>query len=335
MPDPGSAIRIRASAPGKVVLSGEYAVLDGAPAVVMAVDRRARVEIETSGEDCHTVVAPGGRGTGRFTAGGGVIAWQSGRDEFRLVDSVWRTANADADRRLALSLDTREFVDAESGLKLGIGSSAALTAALSYALAEAARTDADPDRIAYAAHRQFQGGLGSGVDVACSLTGGLVDYTMGGEVQRIAWPEGLVVGLLWSGVPADTGARLECLAANASRPSRAALVLASRRVAKAWRAGDAGEVIDECRAYTDVLREFSVDHDLGIFDAGHGELVDAAHGTSVVCKPCGAGGGDVAVVFATGREDLAAFTERARASGFRPLAAGIDLRGAAVSKETN
>ena len=39
-------MRIRASAPGKIVLSGEYAVLDGAPAICAAVDRRAAVTIE-------------------------------------------------------------------------------------------------------------------------------------------------------------------------------------------------------------------------------------------------------------------------------------------------
>nr|MBA3501924.1 hypothetical protein [Deltaproteobacteria bacterium] len=30
-----------ATAPGKLILTGEYAVLDGAPAIVTAVDRRA------------------------------------------------------------------------------------------------------------------------------------------------------------------------------------------------------------------------------------------------------------------------------------------------------
>ena len=36
-------MRFSASAPGKAVLSGEYAVLQGAPAIAMAVDCRARV----------------------------------------------------------------------------------------------------------------------------------------------------------------------------------------------------------------------------------------------------------------------------------------------------
>ena len=44
-----------ASAPGKFVLSGEYAVLDGAPAICVAVDRRAVVTIETHGGD-HSIV---------------------------------------------------------------------------------------------------------------------------------------------------------------------------------------------------------------------------------------------------------------------------------------
>ena len=38
-------MKIEVSAPGKLVLIGEYGVLFGAPAVVMAVNRRARVEL--------------------------------------------------------------------------------------------------------------------------------------------------------------------------------------------------------------------------------------------------------------------------------------------------
>ena len=51
--------RIRASAPGKVVLSGEYAVLNGAPAICMAVNRRAVVTIEATADEHHVVIAPG------------------------------------------------------------------------------------------------------------------------------------------------------------------------------------------------------------------------------------------------------------------------------------
>jgi len=43
-------VSIRAKAPGKVVLAGEYAVLAGAPALVMAVNRFARAQL-TAKED--------------------------------------------------------------------------------------------------------------------------------------------------------------------------------------------------------------------------------------------------------------------------------------------
>ena len=60
-------MRITASAPGKFVLSGEYAVLDGAPAVCVAVDRRARVSIEPYDSDHCIVQAPGfSTETGQF-----------------------------------------------------------------------------------------------------------------------------------------------------------------------------------------------------------------------------------------------------------------------------
>jgi len=48
-----------ASAPGKIVLSGEYAVLDGAPAIVMAVNRRARAALADVDGRVSQVRAPG------------------------------------------------------------------------------------------------------------------------------------------------------------------------------------------------------------------------------------------------------------------------------------
>ncbi|HEX7719131.1 MAG TPA: hypothetical protein VF389_04940, partial [Woeseiaceae bacterium] len=43
------------SAPGKAVLCGEYAVLDGAPAIVMAVNCRARVKLQSTNEASHSL----------------------------------------------------------------------------------------------------------------------------------------------------------------------------------------------------------------------------------------------------------------------------------------
>lgn len=324
-----------ASAPGKVVLSGEYAVLDGAPAICMAVNRRARVTIANSDDKHHSVTAPGfSDAHGLFQVENGEPVWLADGDEFGLVGDVWRTANATVSRSLSIVLDTREFMDAKSNVKLGVGSSAALTVALSAALCEVAATDADAADIAFAAHRQLQQGLGSGVDVACSSLGGLIEYSMGGgRGSQMAWPEGLVFSLLWSGASANTGAKLQQLGRSATQPSRAALSKASGRIANAWRNGSARSILDEYADYTAVLRDFSIDHELGIFDAGHAELVDAASAAGLVYKPCGAGGGDVGIILADNDADISTFVEQAKAGHFRALDMGIDDHGLQVDRE--
>jgi phosphomevalonate kinase len=131
-------------APGKLVICGEYAVLDGAGAVVAAVDRGVRcvvspadtVEIETPGDD-------------RF-----VRAALAGAPPARYAFSDWNP------------------VDLPS--KPGFGGSAAATVA-----AVVARGGQLPD--ALAAHRAVQGG-GSGVDVFASWHGGVRRFPTGEEV---------------------------------------------------------------------------------------------------------------------------------------------------------
>jgi len=329
-----TSLSVAASAPGKIVLSGEYAVLDGAPAICAALDRRARVHVAHSNENHHTVTAPGfSDARGEFLVVDGDLHWLAGGDEFRLVDDVWRTANANPSTSLSLRLDTSEFVDAEQGLKIGVGSSAALTTALAAALCEVADTDADAARIAFAAHRQFQGGLGSGVDVACSSVGGLIEYRMGEAASvELEWPDGLAYALFWSGVAVGTGAKIERLASQVPKPSRAALVYAARRVAAAWRSGSAAKIMDEYRDYTEVLREFSIDHSLGIFDAGHAEMAELADVAGLVYKPCGAGGGDVGVVFADNEDSIASFVDQQLPQQFQIMNARLDPLGVQVDR---
>ncbi len=291
-----------ASAPGKIVLAGEYAVLWDAPAVCMAIDRRARAAVRQSADGkCH-VTSPG----------------FAGADRFGIVDAVTQGRRPALD----IELDTRAFMS--QGSKTGIGSSAALTVALLAALGNTT----DVYGQALAAHRRLQDGAGSGVDIAAAVHGGLFQYEMPtNSVRSMAWPEGLAYRVIWTGVPSSTAAKLARLAGAAARPSRSALLLAAPGIAEAWHSGDVDRILDEYVEYIGILRQFSIDHDLGIFDAGHDELTDAAMVDGLVYKPAGAGGGDIGVLFGRDDAQLDAFVERhaTRIRGVIPCA--LDATG--------
>jgi len=307
-----------ASAPGKVILCGEYAVLDGAPAISMALDRRAVVTL-----------TPASNGRKRLESIG-----LAGATDRRLFDCAVAAVGAEKTDEYSFVLDTSEFSDAGSAKKFGIGSSAALMVALCRALAGDEISDRDVGEIAATAHREFQGGAGSGVDIATSVAGGLIEFQMAGNaVTGLTWPAGLTFALLWSGVPVSTKERVDKLSESVQKKSRKALSDVAATAAAAWGSGDADAVITGQREYSDALMRFSVDHDLDIFDAGHEALSRAAIDEGIVYKPCGAGGGDIGIALATDTSKLDEFIERACAMGFRHLDFGIDLAGVNLERE--
>ena len=90
---------VTASAPGKAVLSGEYAVLGAAPALSMALNRRATATIRAIEGDCHRVSAPGFLdGEFRFRVSpDGRFDWQfppPATCAFELLEAVWRQVPA-------------------------------------------------------------------------------------------------------------------------------------------------------------------------------------------------------------------------------------------------
>lgn len=320
-----------ASAPGKVVLGGEYAVLHGAPAVAMAVDRRARAEIrELAGGD-HEVLLPGfADGCYRFRTGrNGEIDWLDpapAANAFHLFECVWQEASPEPASALRFTLDTRDFADPVSGRKLGLGSSAALSVALS-ALLQAS------DRVAQAAqnaHRRFQDGSGSGVDIAVATHGGLLEFRDGvSEIRR--WPAGLCLQLFWSGKPVSTPGKIRQLERQLSDPARqpslAALCAASAELAASWAEAGAAGVMAQYLSYNAALRAFDHDQALGIYHGGHEDMQALASRHDVVYKPCGAGGGDIGAALAIDAGALLRFASAARPLGFAALDARLDCAG--------
>ncbi len=123
-------------APGKLMIAGEYAVLDGAPAIVLAVDRGVQCEIAVS--DRLKILTPDG--DDRFVRP--ALDGHIGQYTF----SAWNPT---------------DLPD-----KPGFGGSAAACVAACLAAGRPA-TDA------LALHQQIQGG-GSGVDVLASIHGGMI-----------------------------------------------------------------------------------------------------------------------------------------------------------------
>ncbi len=326
-------MRVVASAPGKLVITGEYAVLEGAPALVLAIDREAHVALEdTSGSD-YRISAPvlGLRDARGQLDAAGKMSWPDldsvAAEPLALVGAVLETLAADgASAPFHATLDTRAFyTTAGRQAKLGLGSSAALTVALAGAVCALNRQDRPSVETLIAAHRRAQDGYGSGLDIAASLVGGLLVYRLQDGQPRITpatWPAGLEWCCVWSGKSASTRAFLVKLATwRAHAPARHAAVLRDlgdcARAAAA--AGNAATLLEAVAAYTLSLDRFADASGLDILGAGHRNLRTLAARHGVTYKSCGAGGGDIGIGLATDAGRLQAFRQAAAAAGFPVL----------------
>ncbi len=349
---------VEATAPGKLVLLGEYAVLEGAPAVVAAIDRRARVRVRPADGDRWRVVAPGlleGAVAVSLGPDGGV-----GREEpdasgrLALLDALLRAMAVDGpvDPRelppLELELDTTAFFhrDDPARPKLGLGSSAALTVALASALAGAAAAGGVPEPaggwlpVLIALHRRAQGGRGSGVDVAASLLGGTLRYRLGPggrpEAAPVALPPGVRLRFVWTGRPTGTAgflARLERALAEGGGGARRrldALAALARRGVEALDAERAGAFLEVVDAYREGMAALGREAGIPILGPEHERLAASAAELGVAYKPSGAGGGDLGVALATDPAALERFVRSAGEAGFAVPDLAVAREGAVL-----
>lgn len=305
-------------APGKVVLWGEYAVLAGAPAAVLAVNRQVVCEVRSSS-------------THRFAARG----FKAPAVQFERPPThppkdrpaallAWHVLGAVGWERVgpaAFLCDSSAFY--HQGRKIGLGSSAALCVAMEGLCAHLAG-EAPDFRRAREAHRRFQGGQGSGIDVAAAFFGGALRCQDGRALPlRPALPAWRI---LWTGEGASTPRQLGRFTAYLDRVGLGALDdLGSR----SERLCDAPSV-NALREYASALKRLDAAADLGIFTAAHRRAEQCANRYNLAYKPCGAGGGDVGAVFAESPHRLQEFEEAAAAAGLTILNLEIAEHGVEV-----
>ncbi len=267
-------------APGKLFVLGEYAVIDGAPAVVAAVDRGVRC-----------VVSPG---AGVHTPG----------------DSRFAQAALDAVQAPERSYTFSDWNPAKLPGKGGFGGSAAACAAGAVAgcLAQGAPIDAALCELAVAVHQQVQGS-GSGMDVRASFHGQLRRYV--GQAVGPPLPQHPFVAV-YSGISAKTGPRVQRYKAW---PGRQRFVQDSRALVDLF---DEEPCYAMDQAYA-LLRAMAEQSGVAYDTPALSKIAQLAKAHGGAAKPSGAGGGDVAIALIPDPQARASFTAACALQGLTPV----------------
>lgn len=310
---------IEISAPGKLYLFGEYAVLAGGWAVVAAVDRwvRVRRQAEASG-----------------------YRVRGADDETELVEAVLEGVESEAGRAwkpASFSSDVTELY--ESGKKLGLGSSAASAVGLTAAaMVDGADELEDPAvrrrvfEVAEGAHRRFQRGRGSGGGVVASTFGGVVGFrrrtptepflalddgnsyddietTDDFEWMGLSMPPSTQLKAVWLGSQASTrsfiGAverKLELDPAPVYQAMRRITDVAERAL-EACRNDDTSRLVETAGEGDEAMEKLGEAVDVSVVTAAHEALRRIADDHGLAAKPSGAGGGEFSVLFGNERTD--------------------------------
>jgi phosphomevalonate kinase len=337
-----------ARAPGKLLLLGEYAVLDGVPAIVAAIDRYVEVRLAVR-HGCKVVrIAAPGHCASLEVRDLRVAAPPELRFALAAIDEVGRRLPAPLHR--GLDLEIRSALADASGRKLGLGGSAAVTAAIVAALYAAAGCDPamcrdDVFAAAFAAHRAGQGAVGSGADVAASVYGGLLLFQPQPQSlprsTPLQLPSRAALSVAWSGAPAATAPlvrrylALDGDAAPDASPrggsraaARADFVRSSRASVEAFsRAAGTGRLdLAAVNRNGRALERLARDADLPLLTSDLESLVFAARACGAGAKLSGAGGGDCVIALT----DRAEVDERLRTAWRAASFPVVDLRLAAA-----
>jgi mevalonate kinase len=176
-------MKVTVSAPGKLMLFGEHAVVYGYPCLVTAVDRRLSVSVERISSNEDSIITP------------------------QVKDTTFVEKTLDLFRRTFKPNDhVRIETVSQFSHNLGFGSSSAVTIALLKALSEAydiKQTPQDIFNMAYQIVLDVQG-TGSGFDLAAAAYGGTLEFVKGGKVIEPLNLHNLPLIVAYSGIKADT-----------------------------------------------------------------------------------------------------------------------------------
>lgn len=311
---------VRTSAPGKVVVSGEYAVLIGAPAIAMAINRRASCSLQVTD-------------SGEWSIRSQPSFWNADLSITEIAHSQSSDLIASALRRVdktvalpsqaELSMDTRSLF--HFGKKMGLGSSAATLVSLYVAVCTLCETEHSLEGALRLHDEVYESG--SGIDIATSYTGGVVRF-QDRDVQSVNLPPGVKARVLYVGTSTTTSDKVllfqDWLSAQSESTADRIKDASEAVVESVARAAD---FLDALRYFIEIQEFIDSGSRIGIWGPQHRAMKSLANQEGVLYKPSGAGGGDIGLAISTDLDALDRLVESAEKMGLREIDAQIEDAG--------
>lgn len=194
---------VTASAPGKLMLFGEHAVVYDRPCIVTAVDSRVRVSVKIPAIDEVTICVPT-QTLPYVTDVSELLAPELLPSHIKFVAIAIKKFWGYIGETFGVHVITQsEFTES-----YGLGSSSAVTVATIKALSQATDRDISVEdifKLGYETVLEAQEGAASGFDVAAAVCGGTLYFVTGGKVVTpITTIDELPLVIGYSGVKANT-----------------------------------------------------------------------------------------------------------------------------------
>ena len=311
---------VAVSAPGKLLIAGEYAMLEGGDAIAVAINCRAYARLSRD----------------RAERGVDSLPLQASQARAAAERSVGEVP-------LHLAVDVSEL--RYMGKKLGLGSSSAISAAAAAAVFAYHGHDLNSSavrdhimEVALTTHRTVIP-HGAGADVGAATLGGIIHFSQQGksfEMRPLTWPEQLKMKAVWSGAEADTGELIKQVRELVKRDAPGYRGLIDALSAKAHdcldalRKADVERVVKSLDEYGRAMRALGQAAQAPVFTDTLDRIAQIARESGGAAKPSGAGGGDVAVALFSSDEDATRFSAKCREQNLYVLGCRLDTRGVRV-----
>ncbi len=327
---------IGVSIPGKIVISGEYAVLDGALAILTTLNQKVNIKIQESDKNHNVYLTSALEGVFPFvTDDDANIIWLEADPGTYglLLQHAFKILKPMIKEKLSVIVDSSEFFRTTkdgTAIKLGIGSSAAVSVGITQALFQYQEIVSSPGNLLTQTniiHQALQGKQGSGIDVTCCFADqGVIECTKDSVKNQtwsiLNWPNGLHLKVLTTG----QGASTKRLVTNYKRASNLypkefknsldQFMDITQNLSHAWKSEDVDQIIGLLTAYDVQIKKLDKIGDIGIYTQVHTEVQNIASRYNVFYKPSGAGGGDIGLAFSSSLDELNNFSDEISTVGW-------------------